>query len=74
MVATPDRLRDFSSTILAIDQRKLPEALKILTRARSEILRVLSENPRRDHVYRLDISLIPLTGESHTEKEEGSDG
>ena len=68
--SAPDRLHEFSSTTLAVDQRKLPEALRILTRARNEVLRVLSESDRRDQVYHLDISLIPLTGESHSREEE----
>ena len=57
-----------------LDQRKLPESLRILTQARNEVLRVLSDSDRRDQVYHLDISLIPLTEESHSREEEGSDG
>ncbi len=71
--AAPDRLREFSTTTLAVDQRNLPEALKILTKARNDVLRVLSQSDRRDHVYHLDISLIPLTGESHPEEKDDPD-
>ena len=46
---------------MAVDRRCLPKALKILTDARNEILRVLAEGDRRDQVYQLDISLLPLT-------------
>ena len=72
-LSAPDRLHEFSSTTLAVDQRKLPEALRILTRARNEVLRVLSESDRRGQVYHLDISLIPLTGETDPGKEADSD-
>ncbi len=71
--AAPDRLHEFSSTTLAVDHRKLPEALRILTKARNQVLRVLSESDRRDQVYHLDISLIPLTVRIHPGKEEDSD-
>ena len=72
-LAAPDRLREFSSTTLAVDRRKLPEALAILTRARNDLLSVLSESDRRDQVYRLDLSLLPLTDASSPAMEKDPD-
>ena len=68
-----DRLHELSSTTLAVDQRRIPEALRILAKARNDVLRVLSESDRRDHVYHLDISMVPLTGDPDSGKDEGLD-
>ena len=57
----PASEREYSSTTLAVDRRRLPEALRILAEARSEILRILARGERRDQVYQLDIALFPLT-------------
>ena len=60
-LATPASEREFSSTTIAVDRGSLPEAMRILTDARNEILRVLAQGGRRDDVYQLDLSLLPLT-------------
>ena len=72
-LVVPASEREFSSTTIAVDQRRLPEALRILAEARSEILRVLAEGERRDHVYQLDISLLPLTRHQPPRKERHTD-
>ncbi len=72
-LVAPASEREFSSTTIAVDRRRLPEALRILAEARSEILRVLSEGSRRDQVYQLDISMLPLTRTTHPPKERQTD-
>jgi transcriptional regulator with XRE-family HTH domain len=72
-LTAPASEREFSSTTIAVDRRRLPEAMRILAAARSEILGVLAEGDRRDHVYQLDISLLPLTRHHPPRKERHTD-
>lgn len=58
---SPASQREYSSTTIAVDRRRLPQALRILSEAHGEVLRVLADGDRRDQVYQLDISLLPLT-------------
>ncbi len=53
--------REHSSTTLAIDSRRLPQALALVARLRGELVRLFEQDETRDDVYRLEIHLFPLT-------------
>lgn len=53
--------RDHSSTTLAVDSRRLPDALALLARARRDLVKLLESSDARDDVYRLEIHFFPLT-------------
>jgi len=50
-----------SSTTLAVDSARLPEAFAALARFRAELAALLAGDGSPDHVYRLEIALFPLT-------------
>jgi len=65
----PAALRDHSSTTIAISAAKLPAAIELLRRLRSELVRSLRTEGSADDVYQLEISLFPVTRISHSSKE-----
>lgn len=50
-----------SSTTLAVDRARVPEALDRIARTRRDLLELLTRGEHRDGVYRLEIRLEPLT-------------
>ncbi|MGC4051744.1 MAG: TIGR02147 family protein [Paludibaculum sp.] len=59
---TPDgRWREFSSTTLAIQREQLPALRALLDRFRQDLHSLFEDAGERDDVYRLDISLWPVT-------------
>ena len=52
---------EVSTTTLAIDGRRLPEALERLASCRRSLLSSLSEGTEHDTVVRLSLELVPLT-------------
>lgn len=57
----PPRDGEVSATTLAVDRRRIPEALAILARARRELIERLTAPGAKDAVYHLETSLLPLT-------------
>ena len=57
----PARIHEHSSTTLALDSKRLPEITEKIARFRSELLELLQRDRARDDVYRLEISLFPIT-------------
>ena len=57
----PARIHEHSSTTLAVDSKRLPEITEKIARFRSELLELLQHDRARDDVYRLEISLFPIT-------------
>ena len=55
------RPHDRSETTLAVDSRQLNAAIEIMERCRADVTRVLTSGTQKDDVYRLEISLRPLT-------------
>jgi len=55
-----------SSTILAVDHERVPEALARIARFRRDLLELLASSGRRDGVYRLEVRLEPLTTDPTT--------
>lgn len=65
----PMELRDFSSSTMAIDRSKLPEARNMIRKFRQEMSDLLEDGPPND-VYLLAVQLFPLTAaETKTETE-----
>jgi len=56
----PMELRDFSSSTMAIDRSKLPEARNMIRRFRQEMSDLLEDGPPND-VYLCAVQLFPLT-------------
>jgi hypothetical protein len=46
---------------MAIDRRRLPEAIEMITRFRRELGLFLEQDERKTDVYQLSISLFPVT-------------
>ena len=57
----PARIHEHSSTTLAINSKRLPEITEKIARFRSELLELLQNDQSHDDVYRLEISLFPIT-------------
>jgi uncharacterized protein (TIGR02147 family) len=57
----PDALRELSSTTLAVDSSRLPEAIALLQRARAEVIALLERGGTKDDVYQLELGLTPVT-------------
>ncbi len=57
----PARIHEHSSTTLAVDSKRLPEITEKIARFRSELLETLQHDQAPDDVYRLEISLFPIT-------------
>ena len=57
----PTRIHEHSSTTLAVDSKRLPEIAEKIARFRSELLEMLQHDQSHDDVYRLEISLYPMT-------------
>ena len=57
----PDRIHEHTSTTLALDSKRLPEITEKIARFRSELLELLQNDRTHDDVYRLEISLFPIT-------------
>lgn len=58
----PDgRWREFSSTTLAVSREQLPALRELLERFRQDLGRLFENAGLRDDVYRLDVSLWPVT-------------
>jgi uncharacterized protein (TIGR02147 family) len=58
---TPVTERDQSSMTMAISSHKLEEAIERITRFRRDLCSFLQEDPAKDRVYQLSISLFPVT-------------
>ena len=57
----PTRVHEHSSTTLAVNSKRLPEITERIARFRSELLELLQHDRAHDDVYRLEISLFPIT-------------
>ncbi len=55
------RPRDRSTTTLAVDSRRVNAAIEIMERCRNDVTKMLSAGNQQDDVYRLEISLTPVT-------------
>jgi transcriptional regulator with XRE-family HTH domain len=55
------RPRDRSVTTLAVDSRRVDAAIEIMERCRAEVTKLLATGTDKDDVYRLEISLTPVT-------------
>jgi uncharacterized protein (TIGR02147 family) len=54
-------IREHSSTTLAVDTRRLPEALACIAAFQKELVELLERSDARDDVYRLEVHFFPLT-------------
>ena len=54
-------VHEHSSVTLAVDSNRLPEITRKIATFRSELLELLRQDQNRDDVYRLEISLFPIT-------------
>jgi uncharacterized protein (TIGR02147 family) len=52
---------DRSETTLAVDSRRVNAAIEIMERCRADVTKLLTGSERKDDVYRLEISLSPIT-------------
>ena len=68
----PARVHEHSSITLAVNSKRLPEITEKMARFRSELLQLLRADQAHDDVYRLEISLFPIT--QSPEKRENDDG
>lgn len=69
--ATGDgRWREFSSTTLAVGREQLPALRALLDRLRQDLNDLFENAGQRDDVYRLDISLWPVTAAASAPKSE----
>ena len=68
----PARVHEHSSTTLAVDSTRLPEITERIARFRGELMTLLQHDHAPDDVYRLEISLFPVTRTRPTK--EGEDG
>ncbi len=66
MEHVPARLRDHSSTTLAVDTAKLASALELIRRFRLQLAELLATDGPTDDVYQLEISLFPITNLAHS--------
>ena len=57
----PARIHEHSSMTLAVDSKRLPEITEKIARFRSEVLELLGHDHAHDDVYRLEVSLFPIT-------------
>ncbi|MGE0431978.1 MAG: TIGR02147 family protein [Planctomycetota bacterium] len=57
----PDDQRAHSSTTIAINSARLPEALDAITTFHATFAQLIERDARRDDVYQLEINLFPLT-------------
>ena len=64
---------EYTSTTIAVDRARLPEALARIARFRRELLDHLTQGERRDAVVQLEISLLPLTRNPETERTSDGD-
>ncbi len=55
------RPRDRSETTLAVDSRNVNAAIELIERCRTEVTKLLTGGERKDDVYRLEMSLKPVT-------------
>lgn len=62
---TPPALRDQASITVALSSRQLPRIMELVAKFRREIETLAGEEERRDDVYRIDISVFPLTTLNH---------
>jgi len=66
----PSRVHEHSSTTLAVDSKRLPEIMERIARFRSELMTLLQHDHAHDDVYRLEISLFPMTRTAPTKENE----
>lgn len=57
----PARIHEHSSITVAIDSQRLPEITQKIARFRGELLELLRHDKAHDDVYRIEISLFPIT-------------
>lgn len=55
------RPSEHSSTTIAVDTSRVPEAIRRLARFRDELTTLLESDPKRDDVYQLEIHFFPMT-------------
>jgi len=66
----PPRLREHSSTTIAVRTDQVPEALARIAHFRADLLAWLDVEPERDDVYRLELGFFPVTRINHTMEDE----
>lgn len=66
---TPIERRDQGSMTMAINTKRLPEAIEMLTRFRREMCALLEQDVQRDDVYQLSVSLFPINSQSLIQKD-----
>jgi transcriptional regulator with XRE-family HTH domain len=59
----PRDIRDHSTITVATSADKIDEAKKLITKFRRELNEFLSDSPKKNQVYQLQVSLFPLTGD-----------
>ncbi|MBI3789711.1 MAG: TIGR02147 family protein [Gemmatimonadetes bacterium] len=52
---------DRAETTIAVDSRRVDQAIELMDRCRTDVIRLLTTGDRKDDVYRLSISLVPVT-------------
>ncbi len=52
---------DRAETTIAVDSRRVDQAIEIMDRCRAEVTTLLTSADPKDDVYRLSISLVPVT-------------
>lgn len=55
------RPADRAETTIAVDSTRVDQAIEIMDRCRAEVTTLLASGDRKDDVYRLSISLVPVT-------------
>ncbi len=61
LLETPQECRAHSSTTMAVNTERLPEALETIARFRRELAELLEAGGGCDEVYQLEISLFPIS-------------
>ncbi len=59
--SVPDGRCEYSSTTVAVETARVPEAIERLARMREALLTILDQGGDRDDVYLLEITFVPLT-------------
>lgn len=72
--AAPPGMADFSSTTLAVDRSRIPAAVERIARFREELIEYLAGGASTDDVYRLELTLFPVTHLHRKEPHHGPSG
>lgn len=65
----PARIHEHSSMTLAVDSKRLPEITEKIASFRSDLLEMLQQDSAPNDVYRLEISLFPITQSQPTKED-----